>query len=284
MHYLNFNEKQQHGTSDFPCAYYHVDQNHPRYHMPFHWHMESEIIRIVSGTLYLHIDDEEIAGKAGDTFFIHGGAIHGGVPENCIYECVVFDLNMLLMHVDACKRYIRKIDKHAVKIHTLFSRGKDTLSSFVDFLFHACREPEEGRPLLILGSLMSLLGMIFQQHRYRNLTLRKNMDSQKLASLKPVLEFVENHYDTPITLEELSKIAGMTPKYFCRYFQAIIHRTPIDYLNYYRIERACLKLSTTEEPIMEIGYSCGFNDVSYFIKTFKKYKTLTPKQYRNQVG
>ena len=41
------------------------------------------------------------------------------------------------------------------------------------------------------------------------------------------------------TLADLSRIAGMTPKYFCRYFRAAIHRTPMDYLNYYRIERAC---------------------------------------------
>ena len=50
------------------------------------------------------------------------------------------------------------------------------------------------------------------------------------------------------------------------------HRTPIDYLNYYRIEQACFKLATSNDSIAEIGLSCGFNDESYFIKTFKKYK------------
>ena len=57
------------------------------------------------------------------------------------------------------------------------------------------------------------------------------------------------------------------------------HRTPIDYLNYYRIEQACFKLATSNDSIAEIGMSCGFNDESYFIKTFKKYKGVTPKKY-----
>ena len=57
------------------------------------------------------------------------------------------------------------------------------------------------------------------------------------------------------------------------------YRTPIDYLNYYRIERACYQLLTTNHSITEIAYSSGFNDLSYFIKTFKKYKGVTPKNY-----
>ena len=47
MHYLDYNEKKQHGTPDFPIEYFHVDVHHPRYNMPFHCHKELEIIRIL---------------------------------------------------------------------------------------------------------------------------------------------------------------------------------------------------------------------------------------------
>ena len=66
MHYLDYNEKKQHGTPDFPIEYYHVDEHHPRYNMPFHCHKELEIIRILEGILYLKLDDEELEAKAGD--------------------------------------------------------------------------------------------------------------------------------------------------------------------------------------------------------------------------
>ena len=71
----------------------------------------------------------------------------------------------------------------------------------------------------------------------------------------------------------------MNPKYFCRYFRSMTERTPIDYLNYYRIECACEMLSTKDISIKEVALSCGFNDESYFIKTFHKYKGITPKQF-----
>ena len=83
----------------------------------------------------------------------------------------------------------------------------------------------------------------------------------------------------PLTLEEISGSVNMSPKYFCRFFHEMTHRTPIDYLNYYRIERACYQLITTNLSITEIAYASGFNDLSYFIKTFKKYKGTTPKKY-----
>ena len=50
------------------------------------------------------------------------------------------------------------------------------------------------------------------------------------------------------------------------------HQTPMDYLNRQRIERACYEISTTDDSITDIAYRNGFNDLSYFIRTFKKYK------------
>ena len=96
MHYLDYNEKQAHGTADFPLAYYYVDEHRPRYHMPFHWHKETELLRVVEGQLRLSLDDREYVVSAGELIYIGEGVIHGGEPENCIYECAVFDPKPLL--------------------------------------------------------------------------------------------------------------------------------------------------------------------------------------------
>ena len=89
--------------------------------------------------------------------------------------------------------------------------------------------------------------------------------------LKPVLKYIGANYASPISLSELSRLAGMSPKYFCRFFKAALHRTPVDYLNYYRIEQACRILTATVLPMTETAYRYGFNDSSYFVKTFRKY-------------
>ena len=53
----------------------------------------------------------------------------------------------------------------------------------------------------------------------------------------------------------------------------------MEYLKLYRIERAARKLINTDMSVTEVALSCGFNDFSYFIKTFHKYKGVTPKQF-----
>jgi len=142
---------------------------------------------------------------------------------------------------------------------------------------------EPGSELITMGTLFEIFGIIYQKKLYQD-KADDTKSSRKMMQLKPVLEYIDSNYEQTITLNELSRIAGMSPKYFCSYFHSIIHRTPIDYLNYYRIERACSELSTSDLTLAEVAYRCGFSDVSYFIKTFKRYKGITPHRYCLNIG
>ena len=86
----------------------------------------------------------------------------------------------------------------------------------------------------------------------------------------------------PLTLDELAAEAGLAPKYLCRVFRQVTGRTPIDYLNYYRIECAAELLCTTTDSITDVALSCGFNDPSYFSRMFRRQKRVSAHVYRNQ--
>ena len=60
MRYLAFHERMVRGTFDFPIELYYVDALHPRYEMPFHWHMECELILILEGGFSLSVDGEAL--------------------------------------------------------------------------------------------------------------------------------------------------------------------------------------------------------------------------------
>ena len=92
MRYLASHERAVRGTFDFPIELYYVDPTHPRYEMPFHWHMEHELILVLHGQLHLSVDGQPCDLGPGDCALIADGSIHGGTPKDCIYECVVFDL------------------------------------------------------------------------------------------------------------------------------------------------------------------------------------------------
>lgn len=278
MKYIEYKEQRAQGTFNFPIAYYHVTPRSPRYVMQLHWHTEYEIIRILSGELELSLNDDVKTYKKGDVIFVTDGVLHGGTPNDCIYECIVFDLKILLKDNHACTKTIQDIINHKITINSLLTENNETILPIVKNLFHALSRKKVAYEFMTQGYLYQLLGIIVQEHLYSEQALG-DIPPERLEPIKNVLEYIEKNYYNNISLDQLAREAGMNPKYFCRYFKGMTGRTPVDYLNYYRIECACEMLSTQDLSVKETSISCGFNDESYFIKTFHKYKNVTPKQY-----
>ena len=279
MQYISYRESRQRGTADFPLEYHHVSPTHPQYVMALHWHVEFELIRILKGSLLLTIDEQETTVSEGSFIFVPAGALHAGMPSDCEYDCIVFDMNMLMNKNDSCCKMIRQITDHHIELDTVYSSACHDIHQTAWTLFDAVSSRTSGYQLIVLGALYQLLGIIFADNHYNPVPLQPPRDHRRILQLKTALEFMESSYNRQISLTEIADSVNMSPKYFCRFFQEMTHRTPVDYLNYYRIERACYQLLTTDQSITEVAYNSGFNDLSYFIKTFKKYKGTTPKQY-----
>lgn len=279
MQYVNYRESWRRGTADFPLEFHHISPIHPQYIMSFHWHVEFEIIRILKGTFHLSIDDQEYIVSQGSSIIIPAGALHAGDPKDCTYECIVFDMNMLMNKNDSCCKLIRQIIDHKVELIYVYPESYNDIHQTVWSTFDAITSKRNGYQLAVLGTLYQLIGIIFSENYYNPAPESPPRNHRRIIQLKTALEFMESSYHAPLSLKEMSDSVHMSPKYFCRFFQEMTHRTPIDYLNYYRIERACYQLLTTDQSITEVAYNSGFNDLSYFIKTFKKYKGITPKQY-----
>lgn len=280
MKYLDYRENKLQGTFEFPVDYYHVDASHPRYQMTYHWHPEYEIIRILKGSFLLTVDGRSIHAVKNDVLFIHGGTLHGGVPEDCIYECFVFDIRLLLSNNKVCNKLIQQLIRHEVIINVKHDSASDFLCSTIDDLFDVIRDKKPGYEFLVQSALYSLLGGFVSTQAYSVNTASGTVSSQQLNRFKDVLGYIEEHYTEPIALEDMALAAGLSPRYFCRFFRKMTQYTPMEYLNYYRIECACEQLAEAGQSITEIALNCGFNDISYFIKSFHKAKGVTPKQYK----
>ena len=279
MQYLSYNERKQRGTFDFPIEIYCVNEHHPQYIMAFHWHMEYELLRIRQGEFLITLDDRQFTAKAGDVIFISSGTLHAGLPKDCIYDCIVFDMRMLLKQDHACQPLLQKIIDRDIWIDQFLPPSDMVLMSAISCLFSAMESKKSGYPFIVQGCLYQILGFIIQNGYFSSAPLKNGRNYKKVSQLKRALALIEENYASPLTLEQLSAAAKMSPKYFCRFFQEMTHHTPIEYLNLYRIEHACYQLITTDRSVTEIAFNCGFNDLSYFIKTFKRYKGITPKRY-----
>ena len=137
MKYIDYQERAQQGTFNFPIAFYHQTPHSPRYDMQYHWHTQYEIIRIISGTFQLKLEKSTMLCQAGDVIFITSGMLHGGTPHDCIYECIVFDLQILLKNNHACSRIIRDIIDQKITVNTRLSETSETVPAIVHDLCHA---------------------------------------------------------------------------------------------------------------------------------------------------
>lgn len=284
MYSINLHEKKQHGTLNFPVAYYSVDSTHPQYYMPVHWHKEWELVRIQKGTLTLHADQQEITGEAGDFFLIRDSMLHGFTPKtDCVYDCLLFDLHGLFRGSEAFQKFLRPIYRLEMLPEVLYhSEAQPELYYLVDELMKTNCRSNTYHEMITISELSLFFARILENGLY---TVSEKPDihvPHRIDQIRSVLEYIEQQYPTAITLNSMAEVAGMNPKYFCRVFKEVTQQTPMDYVIFYRVEQAAKMLSNTDLSVLEIAMECGFNDCSYFIKTFKRLKAVTPKQYRGK--
>lgn len=280
MKFLDYRENKQQGCFDFPLAFYHVESNHPHYQMPYHWHPEYEIIRILSGYFQLTVDGQLLTAEKDDVLFIQGGTLHGGVPADCIYECIVFDMRLLQSNNKICSKHIQQLIRHETAINLKIPVGPGPLRNIVNELFTSMDEMKLGFEFITQGALYIMIGMIFEMNLLHVNIAQPTASSLQIKRFKDILNYIEEYYTEQISLEDMARISGLSSRYFCRFFRKMTQSTPMEYLNFFRIECACEQLSETQISVTEVAFNCGFNDLSYFIKVFHKAKGLTPKKYK----
>lgn len=275
------NETKIHGTIEFPMELYMVDSNHPRYNMSFHWHTNAEIIRVLSGKLTVSLNNREFEAKKGDILFVNPEVIHGAYPKNCIYECIVYNPRITPPLTVDGESFTENLANGLIHINEKLPSDDKELSDCIEKLFVSLRETDAPMRYVAIGMLYNMYGIIMNKSYYTKNDENVSISRSSMIKLKNALTFIRSSFNTEITLDDMANHAGMSKKYFCTFFKQYTHTTPFDYLIAYRIERASHYLLTTDMDITAISYSCGFNDLSYFIKTFKNIKGVTPGRFRN---
>ena len=104
-------------------------------------------------------------------------------------------------------------------------------------------------------------------------------DSERI---KTMLQYIMDNYGEAIDTAAIARSASVSESECLRCFRAAIGTTPIRYLREYRIEQAANHLANSQASIADIAAGCGFQDISYFTKTFREMKGVTPKVYQKE--
>lgn len=98
------------------------------------------------------------------------------------------------------------------------------------------------------------------------------------------IEYIEQNYARVVSAEKIAAALGISRKHLYAVFNDILKISPKQYLIYYRLEKACLRLRTTKQPIQEIAAAVGYANQFYFAREFKRLIGQTPSAYRKWPG
>ena len=260
---------------------------------PAHYHSYIEILYGISGTYEVILNGKYHKFLEGDLVLINSREVHqinacsqeGGQYIVLRFEPEIIYNSMFHNHLQLkyVLPFILESSKHQKVIK------KATIESiFIPELFYEILKEYEMETYGYELAIKNHIGRIFLWIlRYFHETSTDFMQSLLtnitfIKPLQPSLDYVLGHFHEELKATDMAALCNMSSSYFSRTFNKQMGMNFNEYVNYIRIMEAEKLLVSTTMNITEIANGVGFSTTSYFIKLFKTYKNISPKQFRKE--
>ena len=282
--YFELKENKPHGTKDDPFSIYHIANAKRSFQIPIHWHDEFEIIYVKSGFLTVSISGENYIGKPGDAFVVSPGNLHfmGSQTGNVDYFTFLFPLKYISFRTDDIldDKLLEPLNSgHLIINPEIEDTVKEQCEQLVE-IYGAKKEESQSKITAQIKTKIILLQFILEL--WKRGFIVENDTSGKNTVEKEMVSYIQQNFTGKILLKEFGEQFHLSEKYISRYFKEHFHITISQYVTYLRLEHAKHLLQDTDIPITEVAMQSGYQNVSYFIRSFKKMYGMSPLKYRNK--
>lgn len=281
----NGQELIRHGTVSFPIACYHDDLNAAE--VPWHWHEEWEAVVVARGKCLVRTERESYVISAGEGYFINSGVLHGGWEmENsgCRFHSLVFHPRLVGGSMESVfyQDYVLPL-MEVGRVESLHLQPnvawQAAALNAIETAWQACAEERAGYEWEVRNALSQ---MVWQLHSH--LSASQSAPSSRALRdgerIKRMLAYIDEHLQSDLSTAHIAASAAISESECLRCFRRLINTTPIQYVRQRRVRRAGQLLRFSQESISNIAAECGFQDLSYFTKTFREVEGCTPTEYR----
>lgn len=254
-----------------------------------HWHTDFEFIYCSKGHIYYSVNGEEIKITEGEMMFVNSRQMHYTFQKDTV-DCETY---LLVAHPGlydwrVSEKYVKEVTASKVPPYIIMSidniREKQIIDCVVNIV-RANQKDENGEKAF--GYELEIKALMYKL--LMNLALRvQNMDNplssaskKKLETMRRMTGFVQKNYAEKITLDDIAEAGIVCRSQACELFKRYMNKTPIEYLNDYRITKSTDMIAHTDMSITEISLACGFESSSYFTELFHRRMKMTPRDYRN---
>lgn len=249
------------------------------------------ITSMVRGKKVMHLFDqpsfdylpgETVIVPANETMVIDFPEAQALNPTQCIALAVDAGyVNDTLQYLD---EYYNSDTDHKHKWKLQFNQyhfaNETEVTDLINKLIRVCRGNDRAKNIYADLSLKELLIRLVQSQHLVQVNMEL-ADHQNHSRLHFVLHYIQQHLTERISMDTLSRKAYLSRNHFFKWFREQFGLTPLDYINRERVKLAKQLLSDPKNTISAVSHHCGFSDLNYFVRLFRKTEGITPGQYRS---
>lgn len=245
-----------------------------------HYHRFLELIVVNADRGRNVIDNQECQFRTGQIYRLgtfHPHRIEADSGERCDYFNITFlpeavsgsGLGVNEMLQPFYETTVRRPGELSPPVHRQIVDVCDSIVREIEL-------PDRQTPTIVLGAFRVLLGLVSRYAGTQTASGAPVMDER----VQTVLRTISERFAEPLPTRELAALAGTSPSRLAQLFRAHTGATVRETLLRRRLTEAKRLLATTTVPVTHVLYEAGFNDVSYFNRTFRKDAGMTPREFR----
>lgn len=255
----------------------------------FHFHNCTEIgfCRSGSGTL-LFDGDQKVPFKTGDISIIGQHNLHTTYSDpgtTSLWSYIFLDFSALLsdnLFMNAIENNIAQ-DYHLPSDMLFNEKEHRHIHFLAKSMFEELEHDATDMPIIFKATTLALYHHL--ERFYNEQTPLEQLDQIKLTYfvLKPAIDFIQSNYMDKIVIKDLADLCHLSENHFRRQFLSVMGTSPLAFLNFTRINKACVLLGSSNRPILTVAEAVGFYSMASFNRNFKDLLEVTPREYRKKV-
>lgn len=254
----------------------------------YHWHECLEISYVVKGKGRYFIEDRVYEMQPGDVIIINNIEPHylEVYDEEMIQPVIVFKPSLIFSDTSCSleKQYLSPFFENCSQFKNKININNPQayqIRTCMEKIYCEYNEKKFGYEMMIKSLLLFVLAQLVRFFANKDMNLENRaVKRQNLECMQKLLEYINNNFDSDISLQKAASMAGFSPQYFSGFFKKITGNTFVRYLNILRVDKAVKLLQETDKKIIHIANECGFNNIANFNRIFKSITGHNPSDYR----
>ena len=260
-------------TAAYPMRFVNHERPYMSYFVP-HWHENIEIINITEGSARVILNSREVRGGVGTTFVVNSGYIHQyfSTKGTLKYHCLIISVE-----------FLKQLGLDFTDIEAELCVNDDNITRLFASLGDIVKQQKQYYKPESIAEALKIATMLMREHTVRSgiIAAEKN---NKTELVKKSISYLRNNFEKQLTLDTVCSEVGVSKYYLCHAFKDVTKMTFTKMLNYIRCQEAKRLFLNSEANVCEAARKCGYENMSYFTKTYKSVMGCLPSEDMRNPG